>query len=274
MSPFPKSETMKKTAEIVNSILAVFSAYSRIPVPPARWDGETLRWQICSFPLVGCVIGALFCAAGILLGRTGMHPVFAGAILGALPLLLTGGIHMDGFLDTTDAIHSWKSKEERIRILDDPHVGAFALIYGAIYLMLYLGACCQLASGGEMEPFLLLIPAFVLSRTLSGLSVVYFPKAKKDGMLKTSADGASKNAGKILIGWLIFVTAVTVWAAIALGRPEMALLPVLCGLVFLYYYRTALALFGGVSGDLAGWFLSNCELVCLLAAAMDCLLRI
>ena len=130
---------MKILSVLINSIFAAFSTYSRIPVPPARWDEESLRWQICSFPLVGAVIGLIWCAAGTALRACGAHPALSGAVLCALPLLLTGGIHMDGYLDTTDAVHSWKPKEERLRILDDPHIGAFAFISGAVYLLLYFG---------------------------------------------------------------------------------------------------------------------------------------
>ena len=51
-------------------------------------------------------------------------------------LLVNGGIHMDGFMDTIDALSSHKSRDDKIRILDDPHTGAFAIIYAIFYVLI------------------------------------------------------------------------------------------------------------------------------------------
>ena len=56
------------------------------------------------------------------------------------PIIITGGIHMDGFLDTQDALGSYQPRERRLEILKDSHAGAFAIISCAVYLMMYV-AC-------------------------------------------------------------------------------------------------------------------------------------
>ena len=113
---------------MLDSMLMAFSLYSRIPVPQAKWNDESMRWCICFLPLVGLVIGAAQWAAFALLTHFSFGPVLRGAVLAVLPILLSGGIHMDGFMDTCDAIHSYGSREKRLEILKDPHVGAFAVI--------------------------------------------------------------------------------------------------------------------------------------------------
>ena len=62
-----------------------------------------------------------------------------GASFVLLPVLVTGGIHMDGFLDTTDALSSWQPREKKLEILKDSHAGAFAIIMGCSYFVLALG---------------------------------------------------------------------------------------------------------------------------------------
>ena len=81
---------------------------------------------------------------------------------------------MDGFLDTCDAIHSWKGPEERLRILKDPHVGAFAVIGGLLYFLLAAG----IWSEADIASALPLSLGFVLSRALSALAALLFPKGR------------------------------------------------------------------------------------------------
>ncbi len=260
---------MKNKPVIISILRSAFASYSRIPVPAGEWNEEDLRWQICCFPLVGAVTGGLWCAAAAVLTLTEAEPVLSAAVLTALPLFLTGGIHMDGFLDTSDAIHSWKSPAERLMILKDPHIGAFALIYGAIYLLLFFGMTAQLAVSLRegWTPCFMVWAGSVLSRICSAWSVIRFPKARKDGMLRAASDGADKNSGKVLILEMIIMILICLAGAIIFKSLLTALLPFICGAVLLYYYRMAMKYFGGVTGDLAGWFLQVCELV-ILAAAM------
>ena len=89
---------------MLDSVLMAFSLYSRIPVPQAKWNEKSMRWCICFLPLVGAVIGLIQWAAYMLLGYFSFGTVFRGAILTVLPVMLSGGIHMDGFMDTCDEI--------------------------------------------------------------------------------------------------------------------------------------------------------------------------
>ena len=85
---------------MLQSVLLAFALYSRIPVPQAKWNEKNMRYCICFLPLVGLVIGAVQFVAFFLLAKISAGPVFSGAVLAALPVILSGGIHMDGFMDT------------------------------------------------------------------------------------------------------------------------------------------------------------------------------
>ena len=207
---------------MIRSLLIAFSTYSRIPVPQVEWNEENRRWSMCFFPLVGLVIGLLLWGWLALCGSLKIDPFLRGAVSAMIPLLLTGGIHMDGYMDTIDALASWQPKEKRLEILKDSHVGAFAVMGCAGYLLLSAALFAEAATADGIR----FIGVFVLSRARCA---VY--------------------AALCLLLWLISGG----WIA-----PLCALAAVLC---FLYYQHMAYKQFGGVTGDLAGWFLQVTELV-------------
>ena len=62
----------------------------------------------------------------------------------AIPILITGGFHVDGFLDTCDALHSYQPRERKLEILKDSHIGAFAVIMLALYGLIFLGGFSEI----------------------------------------------------------------------------------------------------------------------------------
>ena len=82
---------------------------------------------MCFFPLVGVVTGILEVILGnALLVYTSCGTLFFAGVMTLLPVLVNGGIHMDGFLDTMDALNSYGSREKKLEILKDSRTGAFA----------------------------------------------------------------------------------------------------------------------------------------------------
>ena len=200
---------------MLNSLLMAFSLYSRIPVPQTKWSERSMRYCICFLPLVGAVIGLLQRAAYAGLIYCGTGEAMRGAVLTALPLLLSGGIHMDGFMDTCDAIHSYGSREKRLEILKDPHVGAFAVIGGIVFFLLDFGIWAE-AKRTEI-PLLCLL--FVLSRSLSAYTAVTFPKAKKDGMLRQETDPAAGGTAAAMAAVSMVTGALMLLADAVLSGP-------------------------------------------------------
>lgn len=263
---------------IYSCIIAV-SMYSRIPMPTVEWTEERMRYVMCFFPVVGLAEGllvGLWFHAGM--DVLGLAPWTVALVGTAVPILVTGGIHMDGFMDTMDGLHSYGSREKKLEILKDPHLGAFAAISLAVYLLLYLAAAGEYAAGLAAAPrearmALYAVPTlfFVTERILSGLSVVRFPPAKKDGLAAGFAQAAKKRTDTlVLILWLV-VCAGAVCAAGMLGFPGAGYMAGAVGgvqlLVFLWYYRMSVRQFGGITGDLAGCFLQVCELASFGAVA-------
>ena len=247
----------------VNSFLVAFSMYSRIPVPQPDWERSSMDYVMCYFPFVGTVMGALawLCFQG---GRLlGLSPLLLGAVLTALPLWISGGIHMDGYMDTRDALASCGDKEKKLAILKDSHTGAFAVMGCGLYLLLSFGAWCAVKPG---QGLLCVCLGYTVSRTLSGLSVLCFPKAKKSGSYVTMfAKRASKGRAVLFLALLLVLEGVLLlW----LGGWRGGLSAAAAAAVFGWYYYMSRKQFGGITGDLAGYFVQLCELAVLLAMAV------
>lgn len=81
-----------------NSFKIAFSMYSKIPMPQSDWKKENMRYIMCFFPLIGLVIGGLTMAWGIWGSMLVKSRLFYTIILVLIPVLVTGGIHLDGLL--------------------------------------------------------------------------------------------------------------------------------------------------------------------------------
>ena len=178
---------------VLQSMIIAFSMYSKLPMPHIAWQEKNMKYAMCFFPMVGIVIGICEYALGSwILGRA-YGVLFFSACMTLLPILLTGGIHLDGFMDTSDALASYGDREKKLAILKDSHTGAFAVLGLGIYLI------WSLAMWSEVRPEMLpvLAAGAVLSRALSGFSVVTFPAAREDGLGKTFQDGSQKRKTRI-----------------------------------------------------------------------------
>lgn len=250
---------------LLQSFFIAFSMYSKIPMPRTDWTKDAMKYSMCFFPLVGGVIGLLMMAWYTLFyGKIG--ELFFTAVAVLIPVLVTGGIHLDGMLDTADALSSYKSREEKLEILKDSHAGAFAIICGLCYLILYFGSVSVITT--EMFPVVGI--GFVLVRANSGLSIVTFKMAKNTGLAASFSDAAQKRVIRIWMHvYQIICVALMLWYDWIPG--------ICCAgaafLVFFYYRRLAYKNFGGINGDLAGWYVQMSELWMMLAAAILTIVR-
>ena len=251
---------------IINSFFIALSMYSRIPVPRVDWEKENMRYAMCFFPMIGVIIGAVMYLAGWLLDKTSVGGLFRGVVFTLIPIIITGGIHMDGFMDTMDALGSWGDREKKLEILKDSHAGAFAILGMGCYLMWSVAVWSELPA----EVLRVCGVSFVLSRALSGFSVVTFPAARNSGLLKMFQDGAQKKVVRITM--CLYVAAAVIMMAVMNAR---AMTGAVTGVMiaFLYYIVVSRKQFGGVTGDLAGFFLETAELAMFTGILVTCIGR-
>ena len=248
---------------VLETIEVAFAMFSALPVPQPVWNEKNMRYVMCAFPLVGFACAGFWWVWRAACWYFSVPYLLQGAGLCLIPVLVTGGIHLDGYADTCDALASNAGPAKKQEILKDPRCGAFAVIRLCTYFVAYLALCEAL----EPSPQALWCMgwAFVLERALSGLSICRFPLAKQTGLAHAFSTAADRSkAGYVLVG-IAFLAA----AGLLMGGAAGAVMLAAGLLVFRRYRIVADKQFGGLSGDLAGWFLQRAELW-MLAALTAC----
>ena len=226
----------------MNSFLVGLQFLTRIHlVRQTVWTAEDFGRSTRFFPLVGLVLGICYAlAAWTLVSVLGMRALTAALLL-ILPLLLTGGLHADGFMDTADGVFSGRERERKLAIMKDSRVGSFGVV--AFVLLMFL----QFALLLDMSPLLLVSAFFVMpiiGRMAMVLAVSCFPYARADGMGKTFADMANRRT--------VAIAAVTT-SVLVIPIGLLATLTLVLGIVFvLLFCRWMTAILGGVTGDVYG----------------------
>lgn len=249
---------------VIETVLVAFAMFSALPLPRPAWNEKNMRFALCAFPLIGVVCGLLWWGWSALCAFLTAPDLLRGAGFCLIPVLVTGGIHLDGFADACDALASCAPPEKKQEILKDPCSGAFAVIRLCAYFAAYFALCAALRDDGRALWSMGL--AFVLERALSGLAVTRFPLAKNTGLAHTFATSADRTAaGRVLTVLCVLSGAGMIAAGGASGIAMLAA----AMLVFLHFRVTADRQFGGLSGDLSGWFLQRAELW-MLGALVAC----
>lgn len=194
------------------------------------------------FPLVGVVLGALYLLVALAcLAFLGLPSYTGKAILVLLPLLLTGGLHADGFMDTVDGLFSGRSRERMLEIMKDSRTGSFGVAAFAGLLLLNWSLLLDLPAP------VLLIGIFIMpiiGRMAMLLAVAHFPYARPSGMGQAFAAMADRRA--VLIGLVTSLVFVAPWGIAAIAA-------LLIGLLFAFLFgRYAEKKLGGLTGDVYG----------------------
>lgn len=240
-----------------------FSMYSAIPMPKTDWNERNMRYAMCFFPLIGVPIGALLMGWLWLCEILEVGTLLTAAVCAVIPVLVTGGIHLDGFCDTVDALSSHQTMEKKLEILKDSHTGAFAILGAIVYFLLDTALWSEYQF--TVSTALVLLISFVLSRTLSALALVIFHPAKNSGLLRTFSDLAQKRTVRtVMLLFLVLCFALL----LVLDWKSGTLVIVAAALTFWYYHHMSGKQFGGITGDLAGYFVTLCEWFSLLAVVL------
>lgn len=223
-----------------------------VPWPVRRPVTEAdLGHAVAYLPAVGLVIGLLL--AGVdRLAAVLLAPAVTGVLVLVVWALVTGALHLDGFLDSCDAWFGSRSVEERLRILRDEHVGAFAVIGGTLLVLLKYAAILAMP-----RPSLALLLAPVLGRWGVVLAIAWFPYARAAG---------SGSAMKEHAGWRQFVWASLFAVGLAFfvaGAVGLAASLATVGIVWLVGW-SARHRFGGLTGDVYGALIELIEALALV----------
>ena len=257
--------------KIIRRIAISFSIYSRIPMPRVEWKEDDMSSSLDFFPLVGLVIGVLEFLFNSPQASMFLNPLARVFISVLIPIAVTGGFHVDGFMDTSDALGSYGDKEKKLEILKDPHIGAFSVIALVKLLLAALASASVILTSEKitLQTVLVCSLVFVISRCASGLTSIFFEKAKIIGMLQSEAGRRRKSTVMLLVIQLI-LSSVTM--LILDLRTAVAVICVLILFTIFYKMKTGKE-FGGVTGDTAGFYLCMSEVLSVAVIALMLILK-
>ncbi|MBE5892745.1 MAG: adenosylcobinamide-GDP ribazoletransferase [Lachnospiraceae bacterium] len=235
------------------------SMFCALPFPCHLWKEEARNKMLLFLPVVGLEIGLLWTLLDWGLGYLNVPGLVCGLAMCAFPYLLTGFIHLDGFLDVTDAICSWRDLEQRRKILKDSHVGSFAVIW-CVFLLLAGFAFLASVPAEAQSGILIFVP--MISRCCSALAVSSLKPMGSSQYAGSQSSTpkwhnillAALEIGCVAAGFLLF------------GKYGLVLVGGLLGygVALLRSYRSL----EGMNGDISGYCLTISELCAVAVYAL------
>ncbi|MDF2635937.1 MAG: Cobalamin synthase [Pelosinus sp.] len=242
---------------MIGDFVTGFQFLTRIPIKvQTHWTPESFSNSVKFFPLIGGIIGLLL--AGILYGtesfwgaKVPIHLMAIGLIL--IEILITGGLHCDGLMDTVDGIFSGRPREKMLEIMKDSRVGAF----GAMSFCLLIFVKYSLIM--DIDPLLLPVAILVMpivGRTAVVAAITMYPYARSEGLGKAFYQSAHKY---------------TLWVAgifsalllIPLGK--LVIISGVVGITFALLLSEYISKrLGGLTGDVYGAIIELTEIITLL----------
>ncbi len=267
----------ERAGGLMADFLRALSLLTVLPVR-ARWEEGTRPGRaMAAYPLTGALIGAALALSAQLLSRAlpaGPDALLPAVLVLAIWVLLTGGLHLDGWADCCDALFVPASRERRLEILHDPRLGSFGGIGLALLLLLKLAAIRALLApsgqggripglgfplaAGPLPGWMVLLVAPVVARWTLVLAARAYPPARPQGMAVTFRQGLGRRE-------LAFATLTAAIACIPLGPAGLVLWAVSAAVMY-GLARLAMSRLGGLTGDVYGATVELAESAVLLAA--------
>ena len=245
------------------------------------WCEKDFADSVRYFPLIGLVLGIIYAAFAalllILLPQNGFllpHHVVAAALL-ILPILLTGGLHCDGFMDTMDGLFSGRSRERMLEIMKDSRVGANGVFAFVLLMIFDWSILLDLLQSAWLFPTLFAMP--IISRLMMVVAISAFPYARPVGMGKAFKDGGTKS---VLYGAFFYTLILVFFPGVA--ADFLGIIPldaaglsswllsmtavIFAALLFTIFFASyATRHLGGLTGDVYGAITTLTETLVLLS---------
>jgi len=245
----------------IKGFIMSLGMYSIIPVPKNSWDEKNKHFVLQSLPLVGAIIGLIWYGLSLLILPLFMPIMLKSVLILFIPFFLSGFIHLDGYMDTADAVFSRRSLDEKKRILKDTHVGAFAVFAVSALLLFQLSAVYSIATSQNSVLLFIFIP--VVSRCIACIAVFRMKQVFETGYAASFRNG-TKPIHTIFICILMLICFIAAWFLVGITALPL-LTGAIAGLLTMWYlYRQ----FQGISGDLSGCIITVSELAALICLAL------
>lgn len=241
---------------IINSFFICLSTFSIIPTKNVEWNNKSMKYVFCFFPFIGLVVGLMEYSWLMLSHSQNINSVLYACVATVIPVIITGGIHIDGLIDTFDAIFCYGDVDKRLEVLKDSRVGAFGVIYTIMYFILTFGVFESVFY--KDVSLVLFVSVYCISRITSGIITVNFPQSKDSGLQKNfTEDSNVKIVNFVLVALLILFMIIN-----SIKFDVLVLMSII--VFYSWLYRFSKKLIGGLAGDLIGFSLTIFELILLV----------
>lgn len=234
-----------------------FQFLTVLPVGAAQMTpADELQRSRAYFPLVGACLGAIAAVVDVAT-RVVLPPMVTTVLVLAVLAFLTGGLHLDGLMDSCDGLFGWRTPPERLAIMRDSRVGSYGVAGGVLVLLLQFACLSSLTgwlrSGG-------IITMATVGRWAMVYATVSFPYARAEGLGAAFTQGAGRR--ELVIATLLALAIGS--AALGPGGPPLLIAAWLTAWLIA---RATLRKLPGLTGDIYGAINEVVTVVALLALA-------
>jgi adenosylcobinamide-GDP ribazoletransferase len=220
-------------------------------------DKEHLNKAVQTFPLLGLLQGMIYSFLFyMLIQYTPFSQLAVAFLLWLITILLTGGIHLDGWMDASDAYFSYRDQEKRLEIMKDPRTGAFSVISIIILLSSRFLFIYEIALNIQLYSYILIAAIPFLSKSLMGTLLLTVKSAKKEGL--GSFFQAAAKPGELWIYPVYIIVFLLIFIKMFL---QLAIILLAAASCYLFYRRKVVKWFGGITGDVVGASVEGTELI-------------
>lgn len=250
----------------MNSFLIGLQFLTRIfVVKQSVWTEKSFGESVKYFPAVGAILG-IICAGvvgAINFFTSGNLPLFTGAVGFALMIILTGGIHCDGLMDSADGLFSGREREKILEIMKDSRAGSFGVVSMILIAAIEVSTLAELARLSLWWLCVAIYSAPIIGRLMMVLTIGIFPYARPTGMGKAFAQFTTRRT-------IIFAAGETILLLLPLNFIGeifflCAAAATLIALIVTWRFANfATEKIGGVTGDIYGAITTLSEMFALI----------
>ncbi|GKU84659.1 adenosylcobinamide-GDP ribazoletransferase [Niallia sp. NCCP-28] len=243
-------------------ILINIQFFTAIPIRSSLpMEKAFITSSVRTFPILGIIQGLIYSSFVYILLNFSPFSLLAVSFLLWLGMIcLTGGLHLDGWMDASDAFFSYQDQEKRLEIMKDPRIGAFGvlsvlLLLSAKFLFIY-----EILQNWQTKDYILLLILPFFSKMVMGLLLIYVPEAKDSGLGSFFKRAAHPHITVIYLGYISFCF-VGLFFLYKDILPIVFLLFTASLLSYLFLSKKIVSWFGGLTGDLLGASVEGVELI-------------
>lgn len=244
---------MNRLAGLLKGLLINFQFFTIIPINfELPMDKKHMTYAVKTFPILGIFQGGIFAfSLYLLIHNTPLSPLATAFIIWLLTIIITGGLHLDGWMDASDAYFSYQDREKRLEIMKDPRTGAFGVIALIVLLSGRFLFIYEITNRLSVNSFILISAIPFLSKSVMGYFLLMIPAVRKEGLGYFFQKSVKKEVLWIYPFYLLLFIVLVIYLC-PQAMWSLLLLVIVSLLFVVIFNRNINKWFGGMTGDVLG----------------------